>query len=465
MFSQFASDFFKVHYLAPTQHVIRQHSDIFDRIKSMKGFKMKAGGRQFEWPYELSRLNNVGFRGEDEYLPGESSDTNDDIDGLSGETAVENERRIYASAAFDGFITKDSHNKYMFKKGHSYAKQLQYLAEDTARMFQWAFLSDGTGMVGTVDTGVGAMSYDAGDDETTVYLKHARQADTRGILGTQRIQKNMKLVHINAADWATSASASKAQIVGNTVLKVNGVSDDMDVSTTPYVLLKGDQTAVLANGDVLVHYKSRTQDGAGAGAGATLRSFNGLFNWVDDGTLGANLFGLSRTTHPELKSKVNLSDVERAVSAPLLQALWDELLRKAGNEGRDGMELWSEYSVRSQYMKDTGEAAKRYTQDASAKKIIGGYADVSIAFLENGTPVPWRADRDFPYGHLMGINFNDCEAMWSKEISPLDDDGLTLRMQNGKDVWKTYYRAYGQFIMKEPWKAFRLSGCKGYFGA
>jgi hypothetical protein len=463
------TEIFKIHYLEAVEHTV-QHSALYqDRIKKAKGMKKRGGGRQFEFPYETKRGMNFApgnsvATASGGFLPGSSANTNDELSDIDAITAVIQEKRLYSGVKMDGFFKADSHGKYLFKEGHNFSRLIKYMVEDFSWNLQRMLLGDATGLLG-VQSGGSASS----GGHSVVTLLPATGADTRGRLGNAMFRENQKVLPIPAAHWAASATVSQSDLIGgNTWLLVEALSEPYDTGASPTVTFNGttyNSDEADTDGTVFVLATSRTSTDGGSDTGATLNELQGLFNWIDDGTLGANLFGLSRTTYPTLQSKVDLSTTLREVTPELLQGLIDKINRRVGdNHDASGYEILTEQSVRTQFSSRLGEEAKRYIQESKGKKAVGGFNDVSMAFLGNDAMIPWRVCRDMPYGHLMYLNPSMIEAFWSKEVAPMDDDGLTLRQVAGYDEWALYYKAYGEMIMQEPWKCGRISGCQGYFG-
>lgn len=454
------SSLFKIHYQPAVEHTIKMTTLYWDRISKAQGVKLsqKGGGRSYEFPYETARGMNYAAGVAGGYLPGASGNTNDDLDTVESISATFSEKRAYTGAQFDGFYKAASHDAFSFHKGGQFARNMRHMVEDARWNLQRQMLGDGMGVLGVV------VSASFSSPTTTVTLKSARVADARGMLGNARFKKNMKILPIKAAHWASSVSVSQADLIGgNAFIKVAGVSNEYDVGTAPTILLTGDYSSELAVGDVLVLANSRDSTDNGSATGATPRELNGMLSFYDDGTLSANHLGLARATYPSLKSKVNLSDAALREPTPeLFQASVDELHRRLGDEhSTEGYEMISEQSVRSRYANRLGEEAKRYAQEAKGKTAVGGFSNVTMAFLGNETLVPWRTCRDFGYGQAIYHDPANMEGFWSRELGPMDDDGLTLRQVTGKDEWSVFYKLYGELICKEPWKGLRFSGLQG----
>lgn len=448
------SELLKVKYGEAIPHLLPQFAPFLGRLKKRKGaWTKKFGGRQFEFPYEVKRAENAGVRGQGQWLPGFSGNTRDDIDTIQAETAVVDRARIYSAASFDGLWVQGPNKEYQFKPGSDFALHLTYALEDLAREMQMQLFGDQTGYLGTVDS----------VSTVTVNLKPVTTVDARGALGTQRIRPNMKIMAIQEAHWASSPTVSQADsTIG--IIKVSSTSDVCDTSATPSFVASTDVAAAgLAAGDVLVSYGSRTWTANGSASGATLYCLQGLLQMVDDGTIAANLYGLSRSSFPVLKAKTNLSATSRKFTQKMAQTMSSNLFRRNGPEKMDSHILLSELSIRDGFVPDEGASLKRYIQEDKALNLIAGFSDVMFAFLDNNRPIPWVCDRDFPYGHAMLLGLNDLEAMWDKEPGVMDYDGQTIRNIDGKDEFYVMFSGYGQFIKKMPWQDGRWSGLEGSF--
>lgn len=461
------SGLIKVKYGPYIPTLVYNGSPFLKRLKKMSGFTKKFGGRQYEFPYEIARGENVKMGTLGSYLPGFSGNTYDDIDTLEELTATVDRARIYAAGSVDGQWLASPNADFFFNAGHKLPKLMQSVSEDLAQELEWQILGVQDGAIGIIS----GTPTDSGGI-TTINLQPVSTVDPRGIGGTARFRRNMKLRRIKAAHWASSPTASQADSQLD-VMKVSSLSRLYDRSSAPFIKVTGDFTAgggnlnsgdALADGDVLVRYGSRSETSGGSASGGTLLNMNGILNLVDDGTLAANLYGNSRSTYTELKSQVDLSSTKRNLTWKLLQALKTKVELILDPERKKSMVAISEPGVQDAYIPAEGEAAKRYMQEDKALKVISGFNDVALAFVGNGAPIPWIRYRDFPYGHLFLGCLDDFEALWDMEPGTFNDDGLTLRQVDGKDQFWWAMKAYGQIIKREPMYDGRMSGLAGAYG-
>lgn len=455
---------YKRHYLEAVEHTIAQTALYWDKLGKAKGVKLsqKGGGRRFEFPYEVARGMNFMSGDEDVFLPGQSGYTNDDLDPVSAVEAFFNEKRAYSAAKFDGYFKADAHGSYTFHEGANFQRNIRQMVEDIRWNLQRELLSDGTGQLAEV------VSDSTAGGVTTVVVKSARVADDRGLTGTARLRQNQKIVLVKAANWANNPHEAVADLFGgNKFLKIASVSKEYDVSATPSFTVTGDETAEFAAGDIVVLANSRTMsDGGGNGTSGTdaTREFNGLLAMYDDGTLRDKHLGLTRSSYASLNAQVDTSATLREPTPELFQGKIDDLNRRMGDDhDSSGYEMLSEHSVRTRYASRLGEEAKRYIQDNMAKVAVGGFKGITMAFLGNDKLVPWRVCRDMPYGQVLYHDPTNLEAFWSREVAPMDDDGLTIRQVSGKDMWAIFYKMYGEIICKTPWKGVRWNNIQGHF--
>lgn len=453
------SELIKVHYHDAIPHLVKNQSEFLSHVRdaSPGEFDIDAGGRQIEFPYPTKRGANVGVRGIDDFEPGFSGATNDTVDVTEAETAVVNLARIYSTTPFDGRWLAKPNKKHMFDGQYQFSKHLKEASEDMSRELQLYLLSDSTGIAGIVNgTPV------EGGGNTTVTLQSAQTYSAHGRLGTQAFEPNKLYRVIRAADWAVSQTASQADSTP-VIFKVVSTSDIHDHGTTPQVTFLG-TSLTIADGDILVPYKSRSETAGGSSSGATLNGFEGLLNFIDDGTHNDSLYGLSRSSFPVLKSQTNLSTTLRPLTHQMVQVMLTKAYIKCGTKEKKKFMLCSHPTVRDQYVPAEGEQAKRYQQAGKkALDLVSGFSDVEMVFLGNQGMVPWVCDRDFGYGHAFIMRHDDMRALWDKRPGIADNDGLSLRKVNGKDQWYVSMSAYGQFIKKESMYDGRLDALQGAF--
>ena len=176
----------------------------------------------------------------------------------------------------------------------------------------------------------------------------------------------------------------------------------------------------------------------------------GLFGLVDDGTYVQTLHGINRTTYPVFRSFV-LSSVG-ALSLDAMQRAFDA----AESKGQGNItEMWCEHSVRRAYL-TLLEADRRYTSerlmspDGGTKAVKG--SDVTFG------GVPFKTERDFPYGFVMGLDTDVLERYVNVRGQWEDEDGNVLfRSANTHDFTALWYMK-DNFSITRPNTCFRMDG-------
>lgn len=462
----------KYNYAPFVKDLLKPDFPFYAMCQERSDFETSFGGRSMIWALVTDRSHNVGARDEAGFEPGFSGADNDDIDTITPVEASLDRAYAYANGAFTTQQMAKVHKTYEQFKGWGFGKHLKMIQDDLGMFFERMLLGDKTGLLGIV----ASVTLTSGN--TVLGLQPASTISTRGISGTQRLAKNMKVSIVRSADWATSPRLAKIDsninAKGTAVHKVLATSGVHDVGASPTVTITGDLTAAggsgaVAVGDVIVEGKSRAEGTTGGqSATSALKCFDGVFGMVDDGTLDANLFGLSRTTYTQLNSQVNLSTVGRAPNWQMFQVLMDKLDRRRGNSSgaRDQSEeyiIFCEKSVKTNFVAAPGESLKQYVQDKKARGIVAGFNDVSMAFIGNDRLTPFVGYSTMPYGHALVMRPSTLAVMWDVKPGPIDDDGQTLRKVVGKPVFTYEMQAYGNFRMEEPWLDGRISGLTGLF--
>ena len=176
----------------------------------------------------------------------------------------------------------------------------------------------------------------------------------------------------------------------------------------------------------------------------------GLFGLVDDGTFVQSLHGVDRVTYPQFKSFVIPS-----VGALSLDAM-QRALDGAEMKGQGTInEMWCEHSARRAYL-TLLEADRRYTSeklmnpDGGTKAAKGG--DVTFG------NIPFRTERDFPYGFIVGTDNEVLERYVNVRGEWEDEDGnILFRSANTHDFTALWYMK-DNFSISRPNSCFRLDG-------
>jgi hypothetical protein len=176
----------------------------------------------------------------------------------------------------------------------------------------------------------------------------------------------------------------------------------------------------------------------------------GLFGLVDDGTYVRTLHGVDRTTYPVFRSFV-LGSVG-ALSLDAMQRVFDAAEMKG--QGTIN-EMWCEHSVRRAYL-SLLEADRRYTAEKLSKP-DGGTAAVKGGDITFGG-VPFRTERDFPYGFIVGVDNDTLQRYVNVRGQWEDEDGNVLfRSANTHDFTALWYMK-DNFSCDRPNANFRMDG-------
>jgi hypothetical protein len=136
-------------------------------------------------------------------------------------------------------------------------------------------------------------------------------------------------------------------------------------------------------------YKALTTSVSGYGIAP-----NGLRNIVDDGTLAASIYSLSRATYPQLNANVLTSTVTP-------QSFSETLVRKALHlieieADVLGSEIWCNLGMISEFLKNTIPDRRYNVTGSQVPDYKMGYNPDSIVFQYGGQAVPFKVDKDYP---------------------------------------------------------------------
>lgn len=176
----------------------------------------------------------------------------------------------------------------------------------------------------------------------------------------------------------------------------------------------------------------------------------GLLGMVDDGTYVATLNGLSRTTWPQLKSRVDSS--VGALSLDMLQKNLDVV----DQQGDGQIDFFAaEHSVIRAYAALL-EADRRYSA-GDLKSPDGGTVRAKGKYLTFGD-ITIYPDKFAPYDMLFGLSKGDFKRYVQNEGEWADDSGAILRQTAGKDTWNALYRIWENYQLSRPNTCFRADG-------
>ncbi len=175
----------------------------------------------------------------------------------------------------------------------------------------------------------------------------------------------------------------------------------------------------------------------------------GLLGLIDDGTNVVTHSGLSRTTFPQLNSRVQSS--VGALSLDGIQTNFD-IAHQLGEGNIDSM--YAHQSTRRAYL-TLLEADRRYTGE-NLQSPDGGTKLTSRKKYITFGGVPIKEDRNAPYDTLFGCDASTFKKYVQIDGEWADDDGAILNRVAGKDTFNAFYRIYEQYHCTRPNASFRM---------
>ncbi|MFQ5874292.1 MAG: phage major capsid protein [Dehalococcoidia bacterium] len=179
----------------------------------------------------------------------------------------------------------------------------------------------------------------------------------------------------------------------------------------------------------------------------------GLLGIVDDTTYLTTFHNINRSTYPVWNSHV-FSSVG-ALSLDILQRGFDIA------DMRGEAELYcllTHHSVRRAYLVLL-EADRRYSGEYLMKPDLGTKgAALSSDITYAG--VPFKVDKDAPYGIIFGLGDKSSMLRWSHISGEwADEDGRVLRIaSNSQDAWEAFYRIFENYDCDRPNASVRWDG-------
>lgn len=179
----------------------------------------------------------------------------------------------------------------------------------------------------------------------------------------------------------------------------------------------------------------------------------GILGLIDDGTYNGTLMGLSRTTYPQLNSRVQSS--VGVLSLDAIQTNFD-VAEQLGDDQIDVMAC--EHSTRRAYLALL-EADRRYTGESltspdGGTKAVNGRQKQWITF--GGKPMV--TDRNCAYGMIFGISKTDLKVYVQNEGEWDDTTGAILKQVSGQDTFYAFYRMWKNYHHSRPNNCFRMDG-------
>jgi hypothetical protein len=316
-------------------------------------------------------------------------------------------------------------SKGAFKNAMSYSMDslIRNMKRERARMM-WG---NGSGVLALVNG--------TATDTTLVVDAPAGIAGSTG--GTRFIRKGMILGTINpAAATSTDPVVLQGAV---TAVNTNGLSCTIPSATHTdnYYVVKMSTTAGTTVADT--SYGKEPM---------------GLLGLVDDTTYAATLGGLSRSTYPQLNSRVQSS--VGALSLDAIQLNFD--IADQLGDAEISM-LACHHSVRRAYLALL-EADRRYTGGDLSKPDGGTVAAKkrsSKSYVTFGD-VPIVEDKYAPYGMLFGLDTRYFKKYVQIKGEWANESGAILRQVSGQDTWNAFYRLWENYHCSRPNTCFRMDG-------
>lgn len=316
-------------------------------------------------------------------------------------------------------------SKGAFKNAMSYSMEslIRNMKRERARMI-WG---NGSGTLALVNG--------TATDATLVVDAPGGVAGAAG--GTRFIRKGMILAALNPSSLAASDSAVLQGPVS--AVATTGLSATVPSATHT------DNYLVVRMGTVAGTTVADTSYG---------KEPMGLLGLVDAGTYASTLGGLSRSTYPQLNSRVQSS--VGALSLDAIQLNFD--IADQLGDAEISM-LACHHSVRRAYLALL-EADRRYTS-GDLKSPDGGTVAAkkrsSKAYVTFGD-VPIVEDKYAPYGMLFGLDTRYFKKYVQIKGEWANESGAILRQVSGQDTWNAFYRLWENYHCSRPNTCFRMDG-------
>ncbi|HWR72783.1 MAG TPA: phage major capsid protein [Nitrospirota bacterium] len=310
-------------------------------------------------------------------------------------------------------------SKGAFKNATRYSMEsmVRNLKRERARMLWGA----GTGILAYTNTS-GAVTTLAVDTPGGV----------TGTLGARYLRKNMIIACINPGDGTLRSG---------TVTTISGIAATGLSATIP--------STTITENDYVVRANTATETAA-AGTSYNKEPM-GILGLIDNATYLETLHNLSRTTYPQLKSRVHSS-----VGALTLDAIQTNFDIASQQGDAEISSLAAHHSVRRAYLALL-EADRRYS-GGDLKAPDGGTKVVKRGSYVTFGDVPIIEDKYAPYGMIFGIDKNHMKRYVNIEGEWANESGAILRQVSGKDTWTAFYRIFENYHCSRPNTCFRMDG-------
>lgn len=178
----------------------------------------------------------------------------------------------------------------------------------------------------------------------------------------------------------------------------------------------------------------------------------GLLGMIDDGTFVNQYDNINRTAYPVMKATVFGST--GALNLDVMQQAFDT----ASQLGETmPTELWAEHSARRAYLALL-VANRRYLSTSGPNNHDGGFTGQAVTTDIEFGGVPFKVDRDCPYGTIFGTTWDNAMRYENPAGEWIEDDGNLLRMVPGQDVFEAVWRSYDNYAIDRPNACFRIDG-------
>lgn len=224
--------------------------------------------------------------------------------------------------------------------------------------------------------------------------------------------------------------------------------DSVNAAGTQFTVKASEGAISTTDNDIIV--RMNTTGGTTVGESGRQEPM-GLLGLVDDGTYVATLHGLSRTTFPQLKSRVNANTGQ--LSLDTIQLNFD-IADQQGDANIDC--LAGHHAVRRAYV-TLLEADRRYTSDALMSPDGGTKVTDRKKYVTFGG-VKVVEDKFAPYDMLFGLDKSTFRRYVQVEGEWAEESGSILRQVTGKDTWTALYRLWENYHCCRPNANFVMSG-------
>jgi len=290
----------------------------------------------------------------------------------------------------------------------------------------------------------------------------AMDSEQKGLVDDLARQRNRMLAYFGAGTLATIASGANSitqQLanpggVSGTVNNTRFVKVGMLVAVTDVTgaIVRGVQTVLsVAEPNITLDAALNTTTGDLVSLGtnslaANESSFNlepmGILGIVDSTTYISSIFGIDRSQSVNSFFRSTIMSNSGIVNGDLLQRGIDNAEEVSG-EVID--QFICHVSVRREVLKLT-EADRRYNGSSQPQNFDGGTKAGAFKqeYAFNG--IPFKVDKDFAYGTLVGANKG--HLFWIPEVEGewADEDGTVLFRVQNKDNYEARYRVYENFF-------------------